>query len=148
MNLGNNNAGQNQAASTGMMSPIAGMNEVELKIDLADLANLSSSIKGLKELVPVASLKPEYKRFVSEGEKCRGAFLKFGKVPNGRGENLDSVFWIEEDGKTFYHSGIILVDVCRKNNLIKGAQIEIVYKGKKKQRTMDFDVKILGKPNG
>lgn len=109
------------------------------KDKLSDLVMMTDRLSAMK---PVASIRMDYKKFEKSGESCRGIFGGFIKVPNKEKVELDSILWIEQGGGRFYHSGVILVDECRKFKLRPGDAVEITYKGKK-GKAMDFDIYII-----
>lgn len=111
-------------------------------MDSDEMDKIVAATLTLDKLKPMVSVKLRYKNFTKEGESCRGIFIKIEKIPNGSGELLESVLWFEQDGKAYYNSGIILVDLVKRAQLRKGVGIEITYIGKKK-RTSDFDVVVL-----
>lgn len=113
-----------------------------LTIKQSVLDNFVASAKSLKDMEPAVKIKMEYKRFQREGDTCRGIFLGFNKIKNGDGVPLDSIVWVEQDGVTYYHSGVILVDDVRKFGFQPGTPFQIQYIGKKK-KAMDFDVRTL-----
>ena len=112
-----------------------------------DLASKAS--QTLDDLAPMMSVKMDYKRFEDEGESCRGIFLGFGQKPNAAGKMLEFATWLEKGGKTFYHSGVILVGDMKRENIKPGTAIEITFVGNKKVgkgsgTAKDFRVMILG----
>lgn len=113
-----------------------------LTLEQSALDGFVSAAKSLQKMEPAVKIKMEYKRFQKEGDKCRGIFLGFSKVKNAEGTPLDSIVWVEENGVTYYHSGVILVDDVRKFGFHPGTPFQIEYIGKKK-KAMDFDVRTL-----
>lgn len=116
-----------------------------LSFTSVDYKKLMSNVQLLDELEPKVSIKPVYKYFSAEkaGFKCRGLFVGFAKTKNAKGVVLDSVLWMEKDGRVYYNSATILVEDLTKYGIVKGTPIEITFMGKKGD-AHNFEVMVLG----
>lgn len=121
---------------------------IELATDIMQQASVA--VKSLAAMKPMISIKMEYKDFKNEKDSCRGVFLGYAKKPNKKGDLLDSIMWMEQDGRTYYNSGVILVGDCKRFNVRTGTAIEITYLGKKDVKggntAKNYNVMVLGEP--